>query len=167
LWDVREDDVGGPSRRPEQDYRAMGNTLHEQDIHACAMQQAELPRTRQLDCADLDNIAEEIESTARSEKRKLTNRVIALLSHLLKWRFQPAFRGNSWRLTIKEQRVSLRQHLRDNSSLNSYLDQAILDAFARARINAHRETGLAGETFPDACPFSFDQAIDDDFWPDD
>ena len=145
----------------------MGNTLYEQDFYAWAMQQAELLRTRQLDCADLDNIAEEIESMGRSEKRELTSRLTVLLLHLSKWRHQPAFRGNSWRLTIKGQRLSLRHHLRDNPSLKSHLDQAMVDAFDRARIEAERETGLAAETFPDICPFSFDQAISDDFWPED
>jgi Domain of unknown function DUF29 len=145
----------------------MGNTLYEQDFHAWAMHQAELLRNRKLDCADLDNIAEEIESMGRSVKRELTSRLIVLLLHLLKWRHQPAFRGNSWRLTIKGQRVSLRQHLRDNPSLKSYLDHAMIDAYDSATIEAERQTGLAAETFPPTSPFSFDQAISDEFWPTD
>jgi hypothetical protein len=145
----------------------MGNTLYEQDFHAWALQQAELLRTGQLDRADLDNIAEEIESMGRSEKRDLTSRLTVLLLHLLKWQHQPAFRGNSWRLTIKGQRRGLDRHLRDNPSLKSQLDQAMSDAYGDARIEAERETGLATETFPDICPFTFDQAISDDFWPGD
>ncbi len=57
----------------------MGNTLYEQDFYAWTLQQAELLRSRQLDCADLDNIAEEIESMGRSEKRELTSRLTVLL----------------------------------------------------------------------------------------
>ncbi len=76
-------------------------------------------------------------------------------------------RRNSWRLTIKAQRLSLRQHLRDNPSLKSHLDQAMSDAYGDATIEAERETGLAADTFPATCPFNFDQTIDDDFWPDD
>jgi hypothetical protein len=102
----------------------------------------------------------------RSQRSELTNRLIVLLLHLLKWRFQPAFRGNSWRLTIRGQRLELRRHLRDNPSLKAHLNQAMLDAYGSARIGAERETGLAAETFPDTSPFTFDQAIDDDFWPD-
>jgi hypothetical protein len=143
----------------------MGNSLYEQDYHAWTLQQAELLRSRQLDCADLDNIAEEIESMGRSEKRELVSRLTVLLLHLLKWQHQPDFRGRSWRLTIRGQRLSLQQHLRDNPSLKSHLDQAILDAYGIATIEAERETGLAAETFPESCPFTFDQAISDDFWP--
>ena len=43
----------------------------------------------------------------------------------------------------------------------------MVDAYGDARIDAQRETGLAAETFPEVCLFSFDQVISDDFWPDD
>src|SRR5258708_37696040 len=128
----------------------MGNSLYEQDFHAWAMQQAELLRDRKFDCADIDNIAEEIESMGRSEKRELVNRLDVLLMHLLKWQFQTALRGNSWRLTIKAQRYDLHRHLRDNPSLKSHIEQAMVDAYGHAKIEAGRETGLAAETFPDA-----------------
>jgi hypothetical protein len=145
----------------------MGNSLYERDFHAWALQQAELLRARQLDCADLDNIAEEIESMARSEKRELTSRLSVLFLHLLKWQYQPAFRSRSWQLTIKGQRRSVRRHLGENSSLKSRLDQSMSDAYGDARIQAQCETGLIEETFPETCPFTFDQAISDDFWPGD
>jgi hypothetical protein len=143
----------------------MGNSLYKQDFYAWTSQQAELLRARKLDCADIDNIAEEIESMGRSEKRELVNRLVVLLLHLTKWQLQPAFRGNNWRLTIKGQRRGLNRHLRDNPSLKAQLDQAMLDAYGDARIEAERETGLPAEMIPEICPFAFDQAISDDFWP--
>jgi hypothetical protein len=145
----------------------MGNTLYEQDFYAWTLQQAELLRTRRLDCADLDNIAEEIESMGRSEKRELISRLTVLLLHLLKWQYQSALRSRSWQLTIRGQRRSLVRHLRDNPSLKSQLDQAMSDAYGDSTIEAERETGLAAETFAETSPFTFDQTIDDDFWPGD
>lgn len=61
----------------------------------------------------------------RSEQRELVNRLVILLLHLLQWRFQTALRGNSWRLSIKEQRIRLASHLEDNPSLKSKLDTAV------------------------------------------
>jgi hypothetical protein len=145
----------------------MGNTLYEQDYYAWTLQQSELLRSRRLDCADLDNIAEEIESMGRSVKRELVSRLAVLLLHLLKWQHQPAFRSRGWQLTIKGQRRNLARHLRDNPSLKSHLDQAMADAYGDATIDAERETGLAAETFPEVCPFGFDQAMSDEFWPED
>ena len=144
----------------------MSNTLYERDFHAWANQQAALLRAGQLSDADIENIAEEIESMGRSQRSELVNRLIVLVVHLMKWRWQPALRGASWRLTVKEQRRTLRRHLRDNPSLKPFQDSAIRDAYDSAQVAAERETGLAADTFPDLCPFTFEQALADDFWPD-
>jgi hypothetical protein len=144
----------------------MSNSLHDRDFHAWAMRQAELLRAGRVAEADLDNIAEEIESMGRSERRELGSRLSVLLLHLLKWRHQPARRGNSWRLTIELQRVALADHLADNPSLTATLDQAIAAAYRLARIEAERETGLPRETFPVTCPFPVPDLLHDGYWPD-
>ena len=142
----------------------MSNT-YESDFYAWAMEQAALLRARRFDAADVDNIAEEIESMGRSEKRELVNRLAVLLLHLLKWRFQPGFRSPSWQSTIREQRIRLRDHLDDNPSLKAHLDEALARAYRLAVIRAARETGLQETTFPEAAPDGFEQAVDDAFWP--
>ena len=78
--------------------------LYDQDFYAWANEQASLLRTGKLSDADIEHIAKEIESMGRSERNQLTNRLAVLLAHLLKWQRQPGLRGNSWRLTIREQR---------------------------------------------------------------
>jgi Domain of unknown function DUF29 len=164
---VPERQNGRRRRDGEQDDRLMGNSLYEQDFHAWTLQQAELLRERKFECADIDNIAEEIESMGKREKRELVSRLAVLLMYLLKWQFQPGLRSNSWRLTIKAQRRILNRHLKDNPSLKSHLDQAMFDAYGDAIIEAQRETGLAEPTFPETCPFTFDQTINDGFSPGD
>ena len=143
----------------------MSNTLYERDFYAWANQQAALLRAGQLSDADIENIAEEIESIGRSEKRELVSRLTVLLLHLLKWQYQPGFRGNSWRLTIEEQRSSVEGHLMDNPSLKSQLDTAIADAYKAARFGAARETGLDRNGFPAVCPHTYDRIVAEDFWP--
>jgi hypothetical protein len=142
-------------------------SLYERDFHAWTHEQADLLRAGRLAEADIAHIVEEIESMGRSERRELVNRLTVLLLHLLKWRFQPALRGNSWRLSIKEQRIRLAAHLEDNPSLKAEIDQAILQAYRLAAIEAERETGLSESTFPTVCPFSFEQIMDERFWPED
>ena len=145
--------------------KAMSNSLYDRDFYAWANEQAALLRAGKLESADIGNIAEEIESMGRSEKRELVNRLAVLLTHLLKWRFQPAHRGNSWRLTILEQRYRLDDHIADNPSLKSRLAEAIREAYRLARIESERETGLAGDTFPPECPFTFDEIGAESYWP--
>jgi len=90
------------------------NTLYDSDFFAWANEQAALLRAGRLTEADIENIAEEIESMGRSEKRELVNRMSVLFLHLLKWRFQPTHRSTSWRLTIEEQRYRVTRHMKDN-----------------------------------------------------
>ncbi|MBK1633481.1 hypothetical protein CKO31_22575 [Thiohalocapsa halophila] len=138
---------------------------YESDFYAWANAQAELLRTGRLDQADIEHIAEEIESMGKAELRELENRLAVLFTHLLKWRFQPTHRSRSWELTIKEQRRRLRRHLAQNPSLKSKLPQAREDAYGDAILEAARQTGLAEEAFPAECPFTAEQALDDGWWP--
>jgi Domain of unknown function DUF29 len=141
-------------------------TLHDTDFYAWANEQATLLRAGRLSEADIENIAEEIESMGRGEKRELVSRLTVLLVHLLKWRYQPGLRSRSWSLTIEQQRLHLTDHLADNPSLQSELHEAMVKAYRHARIDAERETWLARSAFPVTCPFTFDQAMNSDFWPD-
>ena len=141
------------------------STDYATDFYGWANTQAALLRAGQLDQADIENIAEEIESMGKGELRELENRLAVLFTHLLKWRYQPNHRSRSWALTIKEQRRRLRRHLAQNPSLQSKLPQAREDAYGDAVLEAARQTGLAEDAFPADCPFTTDQALDDDWWP--
>jgi hypothetical protein len=140
-------------------------TLYERDFHAWTAEQANLLREGRADEADLANIAEEIDSMGRTEKRELSNRIAVLLLHLIKWRFQPALRGRSWRATVAGQRVDIEDLLEDNPSLRSSLHQYIGHAWRRALIEAERETGLDKSSFPQDCPWDPARILDDAFWP--
>jgi hypothetical protein len=136
------------------------------DFYAWAQEQSALLRAGRFNEADIANIAEEIESMGRGEKRELVNRLTILLLHLLKWRFQPGFRSASWSSSIREQRIRLSSHMRDNPSLKVKLDEAYAEAYELAVIGAARETGLPESAFPAKPPFDYGSAIDADFWPD-
>jgi hypothetical protein len=135
--------------------------LYDSDFYAWATEQAGLLRSANLSAADVAHIADEIESMGRSERNQLTNRLAVLLAHLLKWQFQPGLRGNSWRLTIREQRRRAARILSQNPSLRASLDAILADAYGDALLIAERETGLPESTFPTTCPWTFDQALQD------
>src|ERR1700679_4004614 len=107
-------------RTPSPETSAM-TSLYETDFFAWANEQASLLRAGNLSSADIEHIAEEIESMGKSEKRELVSRLTVLLLHLLKWQFRPGLRGNSYRYTIKVQRRDLARHLADNPSLSAQL----------------------------------------------
>ncbi len=138
---------------------------YQNDFYGWANEQAALLRSGDLAAADIANIAEEIESMGRGEKRELVNRLAVLLTHLLKWQFQPGFRGSSWSSSVREQRIRLNSLLLDNPSLKSKLDEAYTSAYELAVIAAARETGLPEGAFPAAPPYLLEQATDAGFWP--
>jgi hypothetical protein len=140
--------------------------LYEQDFYAWANEQAALLRAGRLSEADIEHIAEEIESMGKTEKRELVSRLAVLLLHLLKWQHQPTHRGTSWRLSVENARDDISDHLGDNPSLKSLLDDSVVAAYRRARRQAAAETGLGQDNFPQTCPWTFDQIIAADFWPD-
>jgi hypothetical protein len=140
-------------------------SLYDRDFYAWTNEQAALLRAGNLSAADIEHIAEEIESMGKTEKRELVSRLTVLLLHLLKWQFQPPRRGSSWEATITVQRDDLADHLRDNPSLKAAISAAITDAYRKAAILATGETDLPRVTFPAECPWSFDQIMADGFWP--
>ena len=141
------------------------SATYESDFYAWANEQAALLRAWKLSAADIENIAEEIESMGKADKRELLSRLSVLLLHLLKWQFQPGRRGASWEVTIRNQRRALARHLADNPSLKPKAPEALSDAYGDARGEAYAETGLPEETFPATCPWTFDELMAEDFWP--
>ena len=143
----------------------MSANLYDQDFYAWANEQARLLRNGKLSEADIAHIAEEIESVGKTERRELVSRLTVLLLHLLKWRYQADHGGASWRATIRVQRRDLAVHMADNPSLKALTPQAIEQAYGNAVIEAGAETGLDDSAFPPACPWTFAQLTDADFWP--
>ncbi len=141
--------------------------LHEQDFYAWTQQQVHLLKDAKLEELDVAALIEELESMGAREKRELASRLEVILMHLLKWQYQPSFQGRSWRLTLEEQRLKLQDHFQDNPSLNQQESlQLVLDkSYRRALVRAEKETGLSRRIFPVDCPYSLEQMLDMDFYP--
>ncbi|MDP2097018.1 MAG: DUF29 domain-containing protein [Methylobacter sp.] len=140
---------------------------YNEDFYAWLMSNANLLRQHKFNEVDIEHIAEELEAMGKSEKRELTSRLTVLLAHLLKWQFQPALRSRSWKNTILTQRIDILDLLEDSPSLRYELTERIIIAFEKAKISAEDETGIDRKSFPESCPFSFDQLLNKDFLPED
>lgn len=141
-------------------------SLYERDYYTWALKQARALKEQRVERLDWENLAEEVEDLARSERRELRNRLKILLTHLLKWRYQPNRRSRSWEATIAVQRVEIRQHLRDNPGLRPSIAGLLVNAYEPARIEvASRLPETAPAQPPQPCPWSFDQLMDDRFRP--
>lgn len=139
---------------------------HDKDYYAWTQQQAEFLRQRRFADLDIDYLSEELESMGASDRRELMSRLTVLLTHLLKWQYQPERRGTRWRLTITEQRRSIRRLLADSPSLQPLLPGILVEEYRDARDDAIYETSLAKSRFPLDCPYSIEQVLNSEFWPD-
>jgi hypothetical protein len=140
-------------------------SLYEKDFYEWSMKTADLVRSGKFAEIDTDNLAEELESLGRSEKREFLNRLKVLLIHLLKWQHQPAQRSISWQAAIMTQRDDIRLLLEDNPSFRRLGQEVLERAYPLARKKAAFETGIDIRYYPAVCPYAYEQVMDDDFWP--
>ena len=100
-----------------------------------------------------------------SEKREIRSRMKQLMKHLLKWKYQPDLQCRSWKNSIRNQRLELEDVIKDNPSLKPSLNENMKEVYMRALTDAAEETGIYKENFPTECPYTFDQIMDDQFYP--
>jgi hypothetical protein len=139
---------------------------YDEDFALWSAEQATLLRAGRLDGLDRENLAEEIESLGRSERKEIRKRLRVLLAHLLKWQHQPAKQKGGWASTILVQRRELQRALAENPSLRAHPSEILDEAYEIARLKAVGETGLPEATFPAACPFTIEEILDPGFFPD-
>jgi Domain of unknown function DUF29 len=139
-------------------------TDYDTDFYLWTQQQADLLRQGALSQVDAVNLAEEIESMGKSDRRSLESHLYIVLMHLLKWQYQPERRGNSWESSIDNGRDAIRRLLKDSPSLRPQAPTLAVEEYPGARRKAAKETGLPLNTFPEHCPFTVDQ-ITGDYWP--
>lgn len=109
---------------------------YEDDFVAWLEDQAGRARRGEVEGLDLENIAEELEGMARSDRREIRTRLTVLLVHLLKYVTQPRRRSPSWLATIGEQRTQITTVIDDSPSLRSFPAAVLEQCYAEARSRA-------------------------------
>ena len=139
--------------------------LYDSDFYQWSQQQYHFLKSGQWNELDIANLAEEIEDIGKSLKRELEGPLKVLLVHLLKRKYQPELRGNSWLYSIEEQQEQIEDHLEENSTLRYTLPGSFNRAYRYALTVAAKETGYSKSFFPENCPWSLEQVINPEFWP--
>ena len=140
--------------------------LYDRDYNLWLEQTIQQLKEGLFDEIDLHNLIEELEGMSRSEKRAVYSNLKIVLMHLLKYRYQPSKRSNSWRSRIREHRQRLERAFEESPSLRGYFDDIFEKSYGDARKLAADETGLALEAFPAESPFSGEEALDQEYLPD-
>jgi hypothetical protein len=148
-----------PAERPPDEL------AHDVDRVRWAGRQAYLLRQGRLDELDRENLIEELEHMAGSERRELRSRLTILLIHLLKCQYQPERKSSSWMATLSEQRSQIALQFEDSPSLAPHLMTYAAKAYSSAVTRASQETMLPKNTFPPANPYTEDELLDLEFIP--
>ena len=123
---------------------------------------------RQIDQLDWDNLAEEIEGLKISLHHQVDNYLRPLLIHLLLYQCCTTEQEKSdsdWSDKIYDLRDELANLLEYSKTLYNYFVNRIDIIYPRARKSVILKTEFSPETFPEQCPFSIEQILDLDFYP--
>ena len=144
----------------------MNKPSYDTDFYAWTQEQAEAIRAKDVAALDIEHLAEEVEDLGRNVRHAVVSQLERLLLHLLKWRYDPATDPRRlWRLSILDARHEIGRDLATNRSLHGYPAERLADAYRYARRVAAIDTELPLATFPEACPWTVDQVLDEDFMP--
>jgi hypothetical protein len=138
---------------------------HDKDLYGWAVHTAQLLKDKKMNEVDFDGIIEELEEMGISNKHAFKNRLAQLIFHLLKWQFQSHLRCRSWEGSIEEQRIRLNDLLEENPSLKSMIGEVIEKSYKLSLSLVRKETPLDLKSLPTECPYTFDQIMDDQFYP--
>ena len=141
-------------------------SLYDRDFYLWVEQQAALLREGRLDELDVTNLLEEIESLGRKDKKAIQNNLVMVLTHLLKYQFQPDQRSSGWRGSIVEHRRRLRYDFKESPRLRGHASEVFTEAYEDAREQASAESGLPPRAFPKSSPYTLEQTLDPDYLPD-
>lgn len=146
---------------------------YDSDLCEWSMRQAEILRTGRFDLLDVENVAEEIESLARSDRRTIEKQMVRLAEHLLKLTFaQDRSPRHGWQSSVIDSRDEIALVVRDSPSLRRELPGMFEKAWPRAvrkAVNGLSEFGDtdAARLAASVAPTTVDQALDPDFFPGD
>jgi hypothetical protein len=130
-------------------------TLYDEDFYLWSKQQAEALRAAGRGATnypiDWENVAEEIDSLARSERRELGSQIRRIIEHLLKLENSRAMDPRiGWVASIEDARTEIEVLLEDSPSLKTEIGTTIGAEMKRGSRKAIGELEKYGEVDPAA-----------------
>ncbi len=138
---------------------------YDQDFYSWIYKNIDLLKQRKFSEIDVDILIDELESMAKCDRRELSNYFMMLVAYLLKWQFQPEQRSGSWKGSIYEQRIKIAKQLEESPSLKNILEESVSKSYSKSVTLAAKELDLPIAWFPERCPYSIEQLLDEDFYP--
>ncbi len=138
--------------------------LYEVDDNLWLEKTIDLLKENRLDELDLENLIEELESLARRDKLAMASLLEQVIRHLLLieyWHDERERNYRHWRSEITNFRVQINRKMTTN--LGNYLKDNLNIIYEDAHLYVMDKSGL--NTFPQECPYTLEQLLDEDWFP--
>ena len=135
--------------------------LYERDFAEWSDRMAALIRAGKFDEVDAENVAEEIESLGRAERKAVRSQLQRLMMHKIKQTIQPDRETHSWQASINEARQALVDDIEESPSLRRHLEENLQKLYERAAEAAVIETRIDYCAMPRQCPWTLDSLLED------
>lgn len=143
-------------------------TSYNEDEIEWALEQASLMRRGAVNSLDLENLAEELESMVNLQRNAVSSQIERLMTHLLKWQFQPEKRGSSWKNSIRDSRRQISRATigkRGSTVIYNELPEYVEDEWSSAVAWAAEEMGKEKTDLSKKCPWALEELLNPDFYP--
>jgi Domain of unknown function DUF29 len=154
--------------------KVLERSLYQTDYYAWTKQQAaelrKLAAARVNTTLDLANLAEEVESLGRSDLATVRSQLRRIIEHLLKLEHSPAAEPRfGWRESIIDARDIVPDVI--TATLRREVEAELANTYRQGRRRAEAALMRHGEreasrALPAKCPYSFDQIVSHDWYPD-
>lgn len=138
--------------------------LYEIDDYLWIDETVKLLKGRRFEELDLENLIEELEDLGSEKRHKVESLLEQIIRHLLLleyWDDEYDRNYRHWQAEV----VGFRNQLNDRMTTNfsNYLEENLGKIYGKARKYVKVKSGL--DTFPQDCPYTLTQLLDEDWFP--
>jgi hypothetical protein len=140
--------------------------LYEIDDYLWLQETLKLLKNNDFNSLDLENLIEELEDLGKNSFNKVRSLLRQIIIHLLLleyWQEEYDLKHRHWMGEIIAFRDDLNNDL--TTTLNNKLNQELENIYNVSRRVVIQKTGLHQKLFPDHCPYSLEQLLNDSWYP--
>ena len=135
------------------------SNIYDTDFFLWCNEQSALVLNSETKGMDKENIAEELGSMGRSDKRALSSYLEIIVMHMLKLEAQPDYENKKgWERSIRNCRRRALKLVRESPSLKRTFEDVLREVFPDAREDASEETGIDLSKIRDR-PFTIEEVL--------
>jgi hypothetical protein len=140
--------------------------LYEIDEYLWLSETIKILRASRLEDLDLENLIEELENLGKRDLNKVRSLLRQIIIHLLfleYWQEERERNSRHWKGEVTAFRADLSDRL--TTTLKNKLHEDLASIYETALKVVLQKTGLSKDTIPESCPYSFEQLLDDRWYP--